>query len=860
MDTLVRVGLTNGLFAALLALIVAGILVFCRGRPAVVHGLWILVMVKFLVPSFYPIEIPCWRAAPERTLSPKLADRKENSAPVSLAEELPTETEAPSLDPSQFETPSAPIENLGSEELESQPVAPAPSPVNWNLSWEHVVAMTWLAGSLTWSVVAGIRILRFRRILRLAQCADQSVHDRVRELARRIGLSICPEVSMVAAPVAPLLWALGRSPRLLIPSRLWGRLSEEQRDTLLVHELAHLRRGDHWVRRLEILVFAIYWWHPVVWWAQRRLREVEEECCDAWVLWALPKAGPSYAVALVETVDFVSHTRPILPLGASGIEPLRFLKRRIAMIVRGQTPRAMSRLAFWSVIGLGAILLPLLPIPAQQPGGSEGEDETAQTPPIQEPPSGSPDQPALGIAAMRQDRSEQIEAAKDQVELMEAKLMIKRAEVEEMNLRIRQAQRNLERLGELYKRGALEEAAFNKARNETELLPTQLPIKKAELAEAEILLKQASRRLARLEMTPPPDSSTATGSGLGMRPAGKGPMSGAGPAPGRPGMMGPGGSAPRMGSMAGAPDGSNAPAGGAQPGAGARNPGGGPTGGGSDSTGAPGAGALPPGMGATGGPGGLPPGKGSAATGRPGGGPPMMGGPGMSSMSGMAPKGGMGGMGMPGASSGPKGMMAGMGMPTVSGGGSMSMTTEPGTSISRLEQSRQFDSLFDLKSWDFGSARRGERLRHTFQLTNNLDHAIHLSALRVSGAFLLVSGRSGWIAPKETIPITVEMDTRRFSGEKTALAYVQFDQPSAAEIRLQVQGHSQDAASTGSAQGQSQDSKAKVQELENKVDQLMKQIDALRIELKQPAPKGGGGSGPPPLPDDGTNHGNPANH
>src|SRR5262249_19110720 len=118
---------------------------------------------------------------------------------------------------------------------------------------------------------------------------------------------------------SPMLWTLARTPRLLIPVSLWQRLSEEQRRTLLVHELAHLRRRDHWIRLLELLVLGLYWWHPVVWWARRALREVEEQCCDAWVVWALPADAPAYASALVETVAFLSQARPALPVMASGV-------------------------------------------------------------------------------------------------------------------------------------------------------------------------------------------------------------------------------------------------------------------------------------------------------------------------------------------------------------------------------------------------------------------------------------------------------------------------------------------------------------------------------------------------------------
>src|SRR5205085_2360482 len=80
-------------------------------------------------------------------------------------------------------------------------------------------------------------------------------------------------------------------PRVLLPAALWARLSEAQRDALLLHELAHLRRGDHWVRRLELAVLGLYWWLPTVWWARREIQRAEEECCDAWVVWASPRSA-----------------------------------------------------------------------------------------------------------------------------------------------------------------------------------------------------------------------------------------------------------------------------------------------------------------------------------------------------------------------------------------------------------------------------------------------------------------------------------------------------------------------------------------------------------------------------------------
>src|SRR5262249_38676773 len=211
------------------------------------------------------------------------------------------------------------------------------------LTWQHAVLGLWLAGSLAWWGLITLRVLRFRRLLRHAVPAGLSAQERTRQLASRLGLRRCPAVLLLPAAVPPMLWAVVGAPRVLLPAALWERLTDAQRDTLLVHELAHLRRGDASVRRLELLVLGLYWWHPVAWWACRALAEAEEACCDAWVVWALPEQAETYAAALVETVAFLSGSRQALPAGASGIGRVKHLKRRLRMIVRETPPRALSR-------------------------------------------------------------------------------------------------------------------------------------------------------------------------------------------------------------------------------------------------------------------------------------------------------------------------------------------------------------------------------------------------------------------------------------------------------------------------------------------------------------------------------------
>src|SRR5207245_1917263 len=136
------------------------------------------------------------------------------------------------------------------------PAQPAPAAAAPAWSWSEVAGAAWLAGTNIWSGLTLLRVWRFRRLLdRLTP--DAALQERTRPIARRLGLTRCPAVYLVAAPISPLVWALGGRARVLVPAGLWHRLGDDQRNLLLAHELAHLRRGDPWVRLVELIALGL---------------------------------------------------------------------------------------------------------------------------------------------------------------------------------------------------------------------------------------------------------------------------------------------------------------------------------------------------------------------------------------------------------------------------------------------------------------------------------------------------------------------------------------------------------------------------------------------------------------------------
>ncbi len=355
MEDVLRTGLSNALTAALMGAVVATLSPLLSRRPAVLHALWALVLLKLVTPPLF--EIPVGRFETE---------------PAAVGIERPAPAENVEFEPLDWGWLDAPeIVTFQPEVARSEPPEiEAASP--WRL-----LGWVWLTGAVATVLIAGSRILRFHRRLRDVAPAGAAVEAEVAALAAGMGLRRAPRVDVVDARVPPMVWSLGARPRLILPRSLWNGLDARRRTLLLTHELAHLKRGDHRLRWLELTATVLYWWLPVVWWTRRALRDVEEQCCDAWVVWMFPDDARAYAETLLDAVDFLTPDAPPAPLLASGFGKARHLRRRLTMVMQGKTPRTLGWTGSLGALALAGVLLPLGPAWAQK--APEGEQALTVT-------------------------------------------------------------------------------------------------------------------------------------------------------------------------------------------------------------------------------------------------------------------------------------------------------------------------------------------------------------------------------------------------------------------------------------------------------------------------------------------------
>jgi beta-lactamase regulating signal transducer with metallopeptidase domain len=362
-NLLLEIGLANAVLAALLAVLVAAFRCFCK-KPVLLHALWLLVLAKLIVPPLLPLPIPGLTTSHrETTPTPGTVLTVTSASPDVFA--APTQEKTlevpPRVEPDPVPNPAVSLAATPS----TSELASSSGQMD---SWLWLAGFVWLTGSLLWFLGAGVHIIRFQRLLRFARPAPDELQAQACRLATQLGLARCPPVWLVPGPMPPMVWSGFGPAQVFFPERLIGRLDAQALSTLLAHELAHVRRRDHWVRWLELVVVGLYWWYPLVWWVRRQVQIHEEECCDAWVVAALP--ARAYAGAILETIDFLAESRARVPFAASGLGRLACLKKRLTLIMERNTPKKLSLVGQLVVLAV-IVLLPMVPTVA--PAAPEGE-------------------------------------------------------------------------------------------------------------------------------------------------------------------------------------------------------------------------------------------------------------------------------------------------------------------------------------------------------------------------------------------------------------------------------------------------------------------------------------------------------
>jgi bla regulator protein blaR1 len=245
-----------------------------------------------------------------------------------------------------------PFSPAGAEFTAASAVTAAPEPF---LLLPALLLSLWLCGV---AFVLLASVLRWRRIAAVVRSATPLREGReffaLRRIERIIGARGPIEIRASSASLEPGICGIAR-PVLLWPRGISGCLSDAQIEAIIAHELSHVRRRDNLAAAIHMLVEAIFWFHPLVWWIGKRLVAERERACDEQVL-EFGSERAVYAESILKTCEFCSGFSLACVSGVTGAD----LERRI---IRVMTQRASRKIGGVKQFLLGATALLALALP-----------------------------------------------------------------------------------------------------------------------------------------------------------------------------------------------------------------------------------------------------------------------------------------------------------------------------------------------------------------------------------------------------------------------------------------------------------------------------------------------------------------
>ena len=204
-----------------------------------------------------------------------------------------------------------------------------------HIPFESTLAVIWLVGALMNLFYVLTANLHF--IIKLKK-SKPATDARLLEIDRESRAILCISsdfpILLTDLVPSPALYGVLR-PKLLIPEHLAEQLSDEELKYVILHELAHWKRKDIPALLLITVVRALYWFHPLVWYALYRMRQDCEISCDGLVLSRVrPEERASYGHLLLHLLE-LGIRRKAAPCAACilSTEKGQTMKRRVVMIV-----------------------------------------------------------------------------------------------------------------------------------------------------------------------------------------------------------------------------------------------------------------------------------------------------------------------------------------------------------------------------------------------------------------------------------------------------------------------------------------------------------------------------------------------
>ena len=333
--------------SALLVIVLFAVDLLLRKRIRAVfrYCVWLLVLVKLILPPSLslPTGVGYW-----------------------AGDHLPS---ALNVSSRPFDTPGLERAGASGERLhggpsddltEGDPLVAATNARLTALTWKAILFILWLVGVLAFLALL-VQRARFVRALIAASMPAKEVHVELLEECRQpIGVRFNSRLRISDAIPSPAVCGFFR-PTIVIPTALVDKLSPEGLRAILIHELAHIKRGDLWVNSIQTFLQIVYFYNPFVWLANSIIRKVCEEAVDETVLVALGGQAKDYSNTLID-IGEMAFWRADLGLRLIGVaESRKALQWRIKHMLNRPIPKSskLGALGIIVIFTTAAVLLPM---------------------------------------------------------------------------------------------------------------------------------------------------------------------------------------------------------------------------------------------------------------------------------------------------------------------------------------------------------------------------------------------------------------------------------------------------------------------------------------------------------------------
>ncbi len=227
--------------------------------------------------------------------------------------------------------------------------------------WQPVAIAVWLAISCVLLLRNLVLVVRTEKLKAITEEAPSSIQIQFKKLKDRLNCTLPVEVKISNSEslFSPCVFGILRA-TVVVPAAMLTQLTSDEIESVLAHELAHIKRYDFLFNLLQLAIGSLYFFNPAIYLINRQIRLEREACCDA----AAVKAASSdmaYAKTLSKFAEWIHQKRnidqPAMAMSFTGSQNRKLLDRVRRVLLPEKTPYTISSAWGFLFVLLGTFLV-----------------------------------------------------------------------------------------------------------------------------------------------------------------------------------------------------------------------------------------------------------------------------------------------------------------------------------------------------------------------------------------------------------------------------------------------------------------------------------------------------------------------